>query len=451
MKKVRIGCGAGYAGDRLPPALELMEKGAIDYIIFECLAERTIAIAQDEKRKDPAKGYNNLLEYRMKKVLPLCRDKKVKVISNMGAANPLAAAAAIEKIARDLGITGLKIAAVTGDDVFDAMPQFSDYDVLELGVKLDTIKDRIISANAYLGCEGILEALQGGADIVITGRVSDPALVVAPLIHELGWKADDWDKMGKAIMVGHLLECSAQVSGGYFADPGFKEVPELARMGYPIAEVSEDGDVVITKVEGSGGLVNAQTCKEQLIYEIHDPKCYKTPDGIADFSQVTVEEIGPNRVRLAGATGYERPATLKVMVGYSDCFIGEGQMSYGGTNSLARAELAGRVVLERLKEDGAQIDEIRVDYVGFNSLYGNQISTHMCPNKDTLPEIRLRVSGRTKDRANAQLVAMEVEALYVSGPSGGGGAETSVREVVSMASVFVPRAIITQTVSYRTV
>lgn len=451
MKKVRIGCGAGYAGDRLPPALELMEKGAIDYIVFECLAERTIAIAQDEKRKDPKKGYNNLLEYRMKKVLPLCREKKVKIISNMGAANPLSAVETIERMAKELGITGLKIAAVIGDDVLESMAQFGDYDVLELGVKLEGIKDRVISANAYLGCEGILEALRGGADIIITGRVSDPALVVAPLIHELGWKSDDWDKMGKAVMVGHLLECSAQVSGGYYADPGFKDVPDLARMGYPIAEVSEDGDVVITKVEGSGGVVNAQTCKEQLVYEIHDPKCYKTPDGIADFSQITVEEIGPNRVRLSGATGYERPATLKVMVGYSDCFIGEGQMSYGGSNSLARAELAGKVVLQRLEDIGAQLDEIRVDYIGFNSLYGDRISTLMCPNKEMLPEVRLRVAGRTKDRANAQLVAMEVEALYVSGPSGGGGAETSVKEVVSMASIFVPRDIIAMQVFYREV
>ncbi|MDR1744766.1 MAG: DUF1446 domain-containing protein [Planctomycetota bacterium] len=451
MKTVRIGSGAGYAGDRLPPAVELMEKGNLDYIIFECLAERTIAIAQDDKRKDPTKGYNPLLEFRMKKVIPLCKKKGVKVITNMGAANPASAVEKIALMATEMGISGLKIAAVTGDDVFGSIDKFGDYDVLELGCKLSTIRERAVSANAYLGSEGIVEALRAGADIVVTGRCSDPALVVAPLMHEFGWKADDWDRMGKGIMVGHLLECAAQSSGGYYPDPGYKDVPELWKVGFPIAEVSENGDTVITKVEGSGGAVNVQTCKEQLVYEIHDPKCYKNPDGVADFSNVTTTEIGKDRVAMTGATGSQRPDTLKVMVGYSDCFVGEGQISYGGTNCLARAKLAGETVAKRLEQDGAEIDELRIDYIGYNSLYGDHISSHICPDDSVLPEVRLRVAARTKDRANAQLVAWETEALYVTGPSGGAGADMSVKEVVSMASIFIPREFIKIHVIYKEV
>ena len=424
MKKIRIGSGAGYAGDRIEPAVELMEKGNLDYIIFECLAERTIAIGQQDKMKDPTKGYNQLLEARMRKILKLAKDNHIKVITNMGAANPVAAAEKTAEIAKELGVSGLKIAYVTGDDI---TPQI-----------------------VYLGAEGIIEALENGADIVITGRVSDPALSIGPLVHEFGWNIkDDADKMGQATLVGHLLECAGQVTGGYYADPGYKDVPDLDRLGFPLIEIDETGKFVVTKVEGSGGLVCEDTCKEQMIYEIHNPERYLTPDTVADFSHVTFTQVGKDRVEAAHATSHGKPETLKVSVGYKDCFIGEGEISYGGMNCMNRAKLAADIVEKRLKLVGVEMEEFRIDYIGYNSLYKSEISDQYAP--DVFPEIRLRVSGRTKDKANATLIANEVEALYTNGPAGGAGATKKVSEIVSICSIFVPRDIIKIEVGYKEV
>ena len=445
MKKIRIGSGAGYAGDRIEPAVELMEKGNLDYIIFECLAERTIAIGQQDKMKDPTKGYNQLLEARMRKILKLAKDNHIKVITNMGAANPVAAAEKTAEIAKELGVSGLKIAYVTPQ-----IEKYYDNDVLELDCKLGDIKESILSTNVYLGAEGIIEALENGADIVITGRVSDPALSIGPLVHEFGWNIkDDADKMGQATLVGHLLECAGQVTGGYYADPGYKDVPDLDRLGFPLIEIDETGKFVVTKVEGSGGLVCEDTCKEQMIYEIHNPEKYLTPDTVADFSHVTFTQVGKDRVEAAHATSHGKPETLKVSVGYKDCFIGEGEISYGGMNCMNRAKLAADIVEKRLKLVGVEMEEFRIDYIGYNSLYKSEISDQYAP--DVFPEIRLRVSGRTKDKANATLIANEVEALYTNGPAGGAGATKKVSEIVSICSIFVPRDIIKIEVGYKEV
>ena len=450
MKKIRIGSGAGYAGDRIEPAVELMEKGNLDYIIFECLAERTIAIGQQDKMKDPTKGYNQLLEARMRKILKLAKDNHIKVITNMGAANPVAAAEKTAEIAKELGVSGLKIAYVTGDDITPQIEKYYDNDVLELDCKLGDIKESILSTNVYLGAEGIIEALENGADIVITGRVSDPALSIGPLVHEFGWNIkDDADKMGQATLVGHLLECAGQVTGGYYADPGYKDVPDLDRLGFPLIEIDETGKFVVTKVEGSGGLVCEDTCKEQMIYEIHNPERYLTPDTVADFSHVTFTQVGKDRVEAAHATSHGKPETLKVSVGYKDCFIGEGEISYGGMNCMNRAKLAADIVEKRLKLVGVEMEEFRIDYIGYNSLYKSEISDQYAP--DVFPEIRLRVSGRTKDKANATLIANEVEALYTNGPAGGAGATKKVSVIVSICSIFVPRDIIKIEVGYKEV
>ncbi len=452
MKTIRIGAGAGYAGDRLEPALELMEKGNLDYIIFECLAERTIAIAQEQKLKNPEKGYNGLLEYRMDRVLPLCAEKGVKVITNMGAANPVAAAKVIKKMALDKGIKGLKIAAVEGDDVLQQIDKYMDFDILELeGTRLKDMKEQIVSANAYIGAEGVIEALEQGADIIVTGRIADPALTLGPIMHEFGWRYTDHEKIGKGIMIGHLLECAGQITGGYFADPGLKDAEDLWRLGFPIAEVNEAGDVVITKVEGSGGGVSTATCKEQLLYEIHDPSTYLTPDGIADYTNVTMEEVGKDRILIKGATGRKMPETLKVSLGYTDCFIGEGEMSYGGSGAYERAKLAGEIVKKRLELTGVNVEELRIDYIGVNSLYRDKISDTMVQDKSLFGEVRLRVAGRTKSRGDAVKIGNEVETLYTNGPAGGGGATQSVKEIVSIASIFIPRDDIKLSVSYEEV
>lgn len=434
MKKIRIGTGAGYAGDRLEPALELIEKGDLDYISFECLAERTIAIAQQAKLKDPSKGYNGLLEYRMEKVLPLAWEKKVKVITNMGAANPQAGAEVVSRIAKELGLKGLKIAAVTGDDVVANIDKYKDVTVWETGKSLGELDGEIISANAYLGSEGIVKALEMGADVVITGRVADPAIFMAPLIHEFGWSMDDYEMLGKGTLVGHLLECGGQATGGYYAEPGKKDVEGLARLGFPIAEVAEDGSFIITKVEGSGGLVTRHTLTEQLIYEIHDPANYITPDVVADFSKVEFHEVEKDVVSVSGVGGKEKTDFYKVSIGYKDCYIGEGEISYGGPGAYERGVLAAEIVKERLAIRGIEVDEIKYDLLGVNSLYWNY------DREDSKPEeVRLRVAARTKDKAIAAKIGEEVETLYTNGPAGGGGATKKVSEIISVASILIPK------------
>lgn len=438
MKKVRIGSGAGYSGDRIEPALDVMEKGNIDYIVFECLAERTIALAQEQKLKQPDKGYNDLLEYRMAKILPLCADKRIKVITNMGAANPVAAAKVVKQMALELGIKNLKVAAVLGDDVFPNIENYMDLETMETGEKIKTLQQKIISANAYIGAEGIITALQNNADIVITGRVADPSLVIAPLVFEFGWEMDNYELLGKGTLAGHLLECGAQATGGYYADPGYKDVPNLWNIGFPIAEIFENGDLTITKLEEAGGIVNQDTIKEQVLYEIHDPSNYLTPDVIADFSQVIVEEHELNKVFLTGASGKEKSGFYKTSVGYKDCFIVEGEISYGGSGAYERAKLAGNVIEKRLAHLNVPIQELRIDYIGMDSLYKDAISDTLNGSSKDFKEIRLRVAGRTVAKQDAVRIGNEVDALYTNGPAGGGGVRVHVKDIVSIASVLVP-------------
>jgi hypothetical protein len=433
MRTIRIGSGAGYSGDRIEPAVELAEKGDIDYLVFECLGERTVALAQQARMKNPDSGFDPLLEERMRAVLPICASKGIKIVTNMGAANPEGAAKKTIEIARSLGLS-LKIAAIVGDDVLDAC-KHGDLPIMEFPGTIKQLGNRLLSANAYLGAEPMAQALSGGADVVITGRASDPALFLAPMIHAFGWAMDDWNLLGQGTVAGHLLECAGQITGGYFADPGFKDVPDLARLGFPIGEVGEDGSLVITKVLGSGGAVTAQTCKEQLLYEVHDPTQYLQPDVVADFSQVRVEEIAPDRVRVSGGRGSKRTGTLKVSVGYVDSFIGEGQISYAGPGALARGKLALEIVRERLKLTGVAANELRFDLIGVDSLHGSRVSARA----NEPYEVRVRVTGRTENLREAVRIGNEVETLYTNGPAAGGGAWKSAREVVAVASVLLPR------------
>ena len=430
MKSIRIGSGAGYAGDRLEPSLELIEKGNLDYISYECLAERTIAIGQQAKLKDPTKGYNGLLEHRMEKALPLCWEHKVKLITNMGSANPEAAAQKCVEIARKHGLTGMKIACVTGDDLLPVINKYMDTEVWETGEPLSKLPGEIVSANAYMGVEGILKALDMGADVVVTGRVSDPAIFMAPIIHEFGWALDDWDKLGKGTMIGHLLECGGQVTGGYYAEPGKKDVPGVGHLGFPIVQVSEDGSFFVTKVSEAGGMVTPDTCAEQICYEIHDPTKYLTPDVVADFQQVKFTQVEKDVVKVEGATGRPKTETFKCSIGYRDCYIGDGEISYGGPGCLNRAKLALDIIKERLE----LVAPGQFDLIGCNSLYWNPDYKYNEPS-----EVRVRVAGRAKTKAVADLVPNEVEALYTNGPAGGCGAVKRTRDIVSVASILVSR------------
>ncbi len=418
-KVVRLGAGAGFSGDRIQPAAALARSGEIDYLIFECLAERTIGLAQQARANNADAGYDVLLEARMHAVLADCHARGVRIVTNMGAANPLMAAAKTKTIARELGLAGIKIAAVLGDDVLAQIP----------------CDPHDISANAYLGARPIVEALFGGADVVITGRVSDAALFMAPLIHEFGWSWNDWDRLGRGAIVGHLLECAAQVCGGYFADPGHKNVHDLANLGFPIGTVNEHGDLLLSKLEGTGGCLSVASCTEQLLYEVHDPCAYIQPDVVADLSEVTIETVGEDLVLIRGGRGRSRTATFKVSVCHHDGFIGEGQLSYGGHGAMERGQLALDIVRERLARYGPALIESRFDLIGVNSLSGVDAAAKMFAPQ----EVRIRVAGRATSDSAARVVGDEVEALYTNGPAGGGGAWKSVRPVVAVRSIYMAR------------
>ncbi|WP_247234840.1 acyclic terpene utilization AtuA family protein [Telluribacter sp. SYSU D00476] len=425
--KVRIGCGAGFSGDRLEPAVILAEKGELDYLVLECLAERTIALAQKRKRQDASLGYDPLLERRMESLLPLLKKNGIRLITNMGAANPVAAANKVCEIADRLNLS-VTVAAVTGDDVFSQLT--GEETAIETGKPLAD-SGPLLSANAYLGTDAILPALELGADVIITGRVADPSLFVAPLVHEFGWSLDNFDQIGQATVIGHLMECAGQLTGGYFADPGKKDIPDLANLGHPFVDVSQDGRAVFGKVAGTGGAIRLETAKEQLLYEVMDPSQYYTPDVVADFTGVKLRVAGPDQVEATGGRGYGKPEELKVSVGYGAGYIGEGEISYAGSNALARAQLAGSVIEERLRDRFA---DLRVDYIGSTSVHRTQLGTWPEPY-----EIRLRVAGRAATAAEAALVGEEVEALYTNGPAGGGGARKYVHEVVGIVSTLLPR------------
>ena len=444
MKAVRIGSGAGYSGDRIEPAVELAERGDIAYLGFECLAERTIALAQAARLADPEAGYDPLLTARMEAVLAACARRGIRIITNMGAANPRAAAAEIARVARRLKLPGLKIAAVTGDDVLEDIAA-APYALMERpGETTAALNGSIVSANAYLGVAPIVEALAAGAAIVVTGRVADPALFMAPLVHEFGWRMDDWARLGQATVVGHLLECAGQITGGYFADPGYKDVADLARLGFPLAEVRADGSAVLTKVAGSGGTVSLRSCKEQLLYELHDPARYYQPDVVADFSAVTLAADGADRVAVAGGSGTPRTGQLKVSIGYRDGFVGEGQISYAGAGALARARLALEIVRERLRLTGVRTSELRCDIIGVDSLHRGPAAAAPEPR-----EVRIRVTGRTDSLAEAARIGNEVETLYTNGPAGGGGAWKSAREVLGVVSTLIAETKVRPAVSYQ--
>ncbi|MEO6528372.1 MAG: acyclic terpene utilization AtuA family protein [Gemmatimonadaceae bacterium] len=429
---VRIGAGAGYSGDRIEPAVELAERGELDYLVFECLAERTIALAQQERQRDPARGYDPFLEARMRAVLPACRRRGIRIVTNAGAANPAAAAAMVTDIARELGLGGLRVAAVLGDDVLHLIRG----DARDAAALEDGLPDDLLSANAYLGAEPIVDALADGADVVITGRVADSSLFLAPLVHAHGWAADDWTRRARGAVVGHLLECAGQVSGGYFADPGFKDVEGLARLGFPIAEVSDDGRAIVTKLAGTGGRVTTRTCTEQLLYEVHDPSAYLTPDVVVDITGATVAELAVDRVMVDGVEGRERPEMLKVSVGYRDGWIGEGQISYAGPGALARARLALEIVGERLRITGVHHRELRMDLVGLDALHGDALSRAAGEPY----EVRARVAARCDSLRDAQRIGDEAETLYTNGPAGGGGVTKSSREIIAVMSTFVRRS-----------
>lgn len=429
---MRIGCGAGFSSDRLDPAVDLAARGRLDYLIFECIGERTLAFGHRDRRAQPDRGYNPYLERRLRAVLPHCRRAGARIVTNMGVANPMAAAERAVAVARELGLAGLKVAAVEGDDVTAAIGP--DTALPEFGMCVKDVGRALIGANAYLGADAILPALEAGADVVITGRVADPSLVVAPLRHSFGWAEDDWLELGRGTLVGHLLECGAQVTGGYFADPGYKEVKGLARVGFPLAEVDADGQAVITKLPDTGGLVSARTVKEQLLYEVHDPAAYLTPDVTANFSTARVEEQGDDRVRIAGARGAPRPEKLKVTVAFDGGLLAEAEVSYAGPGAVERARLAAEIMEERLGQVHGLNAPRRIELIGVSALHGTAVEY-----PSNAQDVRLRCAMRASSADEADLLLWETEALLCCGPAGGGGYRGKITPSVVTYSAFLPR------------
>jgi Acyclic terpene utilisation family protein AtuA len=436
---LRVGCAAGFSGDRTdaagPVVQALVDGGGPAVLIFETLAERTLALAQLARRSQPEAGYEPLLDDLLRPVLARCLQAGVKIVSNFGAANPVGAARRIAALAAELGLRVPRIAVVEGDDLSGAAQR--PMLIAALGEQAHALP--WVSANAYLGAEAIADALLAGAEIVVCGRVADPSLTVGPALAHFGWARDDWQRLARATMAGHLLECGAQVSGGYYADPGYKDVPGLANLGYPIAEIDADGDCVISKPEGSGGRIDSHTVKEQLLYEVHDPAAYLTPDVTADITQAEVHEVGPDRVRLSGVRGHARPAALKVNVCVETGWLAEGEISYAGARAGARAQLAAQVLQERLQGLGP----LRVDLIGVASVFGDDAGRWLAQQDHgaghEARDVRLRVALSHAERRSAERLLREATALYTCGPAGGGGVRTALRSRLGTLACTVPR------------
>jgi hypothetical protein len=418
----RIGNASGFSGDRVDAALPvvntLIEWGGPSALFFETLGERTVALAQLEKRKNPDRGYEPMLERLLEPILVKCLEHGITIIGNFGAANPPAAARLIAQLAAKLGHPQARIAVIHGDDVQGL--DLNAHQVYEADAGLDMGAGQLIAANAYLNAQPMVQALRAGAQVVVTGRTGDPSLALAPLIHHFNWSPDDWQSLAVGSTAGHLLECGAQITGGYFYDPGFKDVPDPANIGFPIAEIHADGSLYITKALRSGGMVTPETVKEQLLYEIHDPANYITPDVTLDFTQVTVKSAGPDRVQVMGMKGKPAPATVKVTACFDGGWLGEGEISYAGHNCVARARKAAEVLRQRVAQRHLPV-QLRIDLIGLASVHDSDDGMLSQQAKGEPQDIRLRLAASSALQDDADQAAREVLAMYCCGPAGGGG------------------------------
>ncbi|WP_044748196.1 acyclic terpene utilization AtuA family protein [Bacillus alveayuensis] len=440
MKKVRVGAAQGFYGDSIDAALANAKFGNVDYLAFDCLAELTMAILAKDQQKDPQAGFTRDIGPAMKTLLPYVKEKNIKILTNAGGLHPEGAQQVVLQIAHQLGITDLKVAIVTGDNILSKIPDF-----LNMGISLEDletkasftedIQRKLLFANAYIGAQPLVEALKKGADIVISGRTTDTAQFLAPLIYEFNWSEDDWDRLASGIFMGHLLECSAQSTGGNFAG-NWEKVEGFEQMAYPIAEVYENGDFIITKVEECGGLVNKETVKEQMLYEIHDPSAYVTPDVIVDLTNVHLEETAPNEVKVTGVRGKKKPSHLKVVMGYENGYMGQVIIGYSWPDALKKAKAAEQIIRRQLKEKKIEFDEIRADFIGYNSLHGPLAKK---PD-DNMNEIYLRMVVKSGDKKKADSFRRLFPPLALNGPPTMtyiGNIPT--RQLIGMWSALVPR------------
>lgn len=450
MKTVRLGAGMAFWGDSVKPAAEMIRKGEIDYLCCDHLAELTMSILAKQRKRNPEFGYTRDILALLEGVLPIALDKGVKIVTNAGGANPRACAEAIAGLVKELGLSGVRIGIVTGDDIESRIDHLMTDGVefvnMDNGRPLSEVRDRLTHAAVYTGSEGIVQALAGGADVVVCGRVTDIALYLGPLMYEFDWASDDWDRLGMATAVAHAIECGGQATGGLYAG-GWQDIPSLETLGYPIAEVSEDGTAIITKTPDTGGRVDVGTLSEQMIYEILDPSNYLTADVTADFSQIRLEQVGPDQVRLSGATGKPRPQTLKVNMGYRAGYVGEITFTYTWPDVYEKAQRGLAFLKNRLERAEFEYTDEIVEYIGHNSAWGNVIEEPTDPDRN---ELVVRYAARCDDAENARKVFTESVPLYNNGPAGvaGVGTRPPLKELYGLWSALIPRESVHQSVDY---
>ena len=441
-EKIRIASGQGFWGDMLDAPVRQVEGGQIDYLMLDYLAEVTMSIMQKQRARNPQAGYARDFVDLMREILPACVERGIRVTANAGGVNPEGCAQAVGEVARELGLAGrLKIGIVTGDDIMGRLDDFLARGIelrnMDTGEPLSTVRDRIQSANVYLGAWPMVEALNRGAQIVITGRATDTGLTLAPLIHEFGWAADDWDLLSAGTIAGHIIECGAQCSGGN-CQYDWQNIPDLADVGYPIVEAQPDGTFIVTKHEGTGGCVSVPSIKEQLLYEMGDPHAYITPDCVADFTSIQLADAGNDRVRVSGIKGHPATEFLKVSISYSAGFKAVGTLVYSWPDAYDKARAADKILRARLERLGLRFDEILTEFVGASATHGRLAGE---PSPD-LPEVQLRIGVRSADRKAVERFTKEIAPLILTGPpgvTGFAGGRPKVEEIVAYWPALIPK------------
>ena len=444
-EKVRVASGQGFWGDLLSAPVDQVRGGPIDYLMLDYLAEVTMSIMQKQRARDPQAGYAKDFIALMREILPDCVEKDIKVLSNAGGVNVAGCADAIRDAARDLGLAGkVKIGVVSGDDILGRLDEFADQGVeitnMETGEPLSDIRDKVQSANVYLGAAGLVEALDKGAQIIVGGRLTDTGLTLAPLMHEFGWKFDDWDLVSAGTIAGHIIECGAQASGGN-CQYDWKNIPDLGHVGFPIVEAFPNGEFIVTKHDGTGGRVNVQSVKEQLLYEMGDPKAYITPDVVADFSSINLAPDGDDRVRVFGIKGNPKTDFYKVSIAYSAGWKAVGTLVYAWPDAYEKAQAADKVLRTRLERLGLNFDLILTEYVGVNATHGHLAGE---PSPD-IPEVQLRFGVRGQSKADVERFTKELAPLILTGPpavTGFAGGRPKVEEIMAYFPALIPKTLI---------
>ena len=444
-EKIRIASGQGFWGDLIDAPYDQVTKGEIDYLVMDYLAEVTMSILQKQKNKNPKLGYARDIPALMKRILPICKEKKIKIITNGGGVNPIACAEAILEVAAELNITDLKVGVVLGDDIKDRFDEIIDsgceLNNMETGESIKSYKEKMLSANVYFGAAPIVEALKQDADIVITGRTTDTGLTLAPMIHEFNWDMKNYNLMSAGTVAGHILECGAQSTGGNFLGD-WQSLENMAEVGFPIAEAFPNGEVIITKHEGTGGRVDFSTVAEQLVYEIGDPKDYITPDCVADFTSIKLDDLGDDKVKVYDVKGLPETEFYKVSCSYESGYSAVGSLTYSWPDALTKAKAADKILRKRLENLNLKFDEINTEYVGYNSTHGPLAEDI---DEDSINEVMLRIGVRSDDRESVDRFGKEIAPLILTGPpsvTGFAGGRPKPSEVVAYWPALIPKKLV---------